>query len=472
MTKQSLNKQPKALYLIASVQMWECFSFYGMRVLLVLYMINVLHFSDAKAFGIFALYTGLVELGGIIGGMLADRFLGLRRAISLGGWLIAAGHLTLAVGSQRQVFFPALALIIVGSSLFSTNLSALLSLYYADEDPRRESGYTLYYAMINLGALLAGLLCGYIGERLGWHFGFGLAAIGMLMGNMTLHFFGKILEGKGCETKWRRSKKTWISMGLLVGVGVLCVSQGLANEDSVLPFVPWICFLAVVYVSFRLFNSAGPKKLARLILCLLGLALFFAAEEQMGSSLMLFSDRHVSKTLLGIPIPPAALQSINPAVIILFGTLMNFVCRRLPGGTLRLVIPFGMAAAAFGGLAAACSDAMLPIPIVCVMAAILLISCAELMIGPSAYSICSELATEGNKGMVMGLVPIGFSLASAIGGFLSKRMAIEEQMPSLAIYQEGFAMIAALLLLAAFIIGSGLMIVTRLIKTEKREALA
>ena len=112
------SRQPKALYLIASVQMWECFSFYGMRVLLVLYMINILHFTDAKAFGIFALYTGLVELGGIIGGMLADRFLGLRRAISLGGWLIASGHLTLAFGCHSQVFFPALALIIVGSSLF------------------------------------------------------------------------------------------------------------------------------------------------------------------------------------------------------------------------------------------------------------------------------------------------------------------------------------------------------------------
>lgn len=467
-----MRSQPKALYLIASVQMWECFSFYGMRVLLVLYMINILQFTDARAFGIFALYTGLVELGGIVGGMLADRFLGLRRAITLGGWLIASGHLTLAFGSHSQVFFPALALIIVGSSLFSTNLSALLSLYYADEDPRREAGYTLFYAGINLGSLLASLLCGFIGEHFGWHYGFGLAAIGMLMGNLTLQFFGSILEGKGREKERRQSKRAWIFMALLICLGVYSISQSLVYEDFVLPFVPWICLFAVSYVAIRLLNSAGPKKLARLILYLLGLALFFAAEEQMGSSLMLFSDRHVSKALLGIPIPPAALQSVNPAVIILFGTLMNVLCHRLRGGAMRIVIPFGMAAAAFGGLAAACAYASLPIPILLVMGAVLLISFAELMIGPAVYCFCSEFATDGNKGMVMGLVPIGFSMASAIGGYLSKRMAVEEEVQSLAIYQEGFATIAEFLLLAALLIGSALIIVSRWMKTDNREALA
>ena len=176
--------QPKALMLIASVQMWECFSFYGMRVLLVLYMIHQLGWSDAQAFGIFALYTGLVEFGGIIGGMVAEKFLGLKRAISLGGWLIMSGHLTLALG-ESFLFFRALALIIVGSSFFSTNLSALLGLFYGENDARRESGFTLDHAAINLGSLLASLLCGYVGELLGWNYGFGLAAIGMLSGNLT-----------------------------------------------------------------------------------------------------------------------------------------------------------------------------------------------------------------------------------------------------------------------------------------------
>lgn len=467
-----MTRQPKALYLIASVQMWECFSFYGMRVLLVLYMINILHFSDAQAFGVFALYTGLVELGGIIGGMLADRFLGLRRAISLGGWLIASGHLALAFGSHSSVFFPALALIIVGSSLFSTNLSALLSLYYADEDPRREAGYTLFYAGINLGALLAGILCGFIGEQFGWHFGFGLAAIGMLIGNATLQFFGSVLEGKGRENE-TKSKKTWLSIAILIVFGVYCVSQGMLYESHVLPFMPWICLLAVGYVAFRLLKTDG-KKLARFILYLMGLALFFAAEEQMGSSLMLFSDRHATKTLLGIPIPLTVLQSINPAVIILFGAAMNGLCRRMAGFShfpFRIAIPFGMAAAAFGGLAVACTYVALPMPILLIMGAVFVIAFAELMIGPAVYSLCSELATKDNKGMVMGLVPIGFSMASAIGGYLSKQMAVEEgaSLQSLAIYREGFATIAALLLLAAIVIGGALMLISR---TKNREALA
>ncbi|MCE5315925.1 MAG: peptide MFS transporter, partial [Parachlamydia sp.] len=392
----TMTRQPKALYLIASVQMWECFSFYGMRVLLVLYMINILHFNDAQAFGVFALYTGLVELSGIVGGMLADRFLGLRRAISLGGWLIASGHLTLALGSHSTVFFPALALIIVGSSLFSTNLSALLSLYYADEDPKREAGYTLFYAGINLGSLLASILCGFIGEHFGWHYGFGLAAIGMLMGNLTLQFFGSILEGKGRENERRQPKKAWLSMALLLVLGVYCVSQGLIYESHVLPFVPWICLLAVGYVAFNLLKT-DSKKLVRLLLYLMGLALFFAAEEQMGSSLMLFSDRHATKALLGIPVPPAVLQSINPAVIILFGTVMNGLCQRLSGFghfPFRIVIPFGMTAAAFGGLAVACAYVALPMPILLIMGAVLVIAFAELIIGPAVYSLCSELTTK------------------------------------------------------------------------------
>ena len=199
-------------------------------------------------------------------------------------------------------------------------------------------------------------------------------------------------------------KQAWVCMALLIVLGVYCVSQSMVYEDIILPFVPWICLMAVGYVAFGLLkaDSAGPQKLARLVLYLLGLSLFFAAEEQMGSSLMLFSDRHATKTLLGIPIPPAVLQSINPAVIILFGTVMNVLMnalgQRWRGGAFRVVIPFGMAAAAFGGLAAACSYSTLRIPILLVMGAVLVISFAELMIGPAVYSLCFRSCHSQQQG--------------------------------------------------------------------------
>lgn len=461
-SSQDTLSQPKALYLIVAVQMWECFSFYGMRVLLVLYMISQLNFSDSKAFGIFALYTGLVELGGILGGIVADRLLGLRRAIILGGWLILAGHLSLAFGSRETFFFPALALIIVGSSFFSTNLSALLGQFYKKEDSRRESGFTLFYAGINLGSLLATLLCGYVGDHLGWHYGFGLAAIGMLFGIAIFHLFQSILEDKGSGLQVQNKVRLTVSMIFFLSVAVYLVSQGLEFENAVLPFLPWICLSTVGYVAIRLLNSdvAGPLKLSKLVIYILGLSLFFAAEEQMGSSLTLFTERHATKTLLNIPLPSSILLSINPAVIIFFGIVMNFLRKFHFEQIPRIVLPFLLASASYAILTWSCemSHGYEPVPILLIMGAVLIISLAELMIGPTVYSFCSEVASKGNQGMVMGLVPIGFSLASAIGGFLSKLMAVEDSSKhTLTIYQEGFMTIAIILLVAGGIIAAGLL---------------
>lgn len=483
LTLSNSRRQPKALFLIVSIQMWECFSFYGMRVLLVLYMINQMNFSDAEAFGVFALYTGLVEFGGILGGIAADRLLGLKKAITLGGWLIALGHLTLALGSDTQFFFPALALIVVGSSLFSTNLSALLGLYYEQDDSRREAGFTLFYAGINLGSLLASLLCGYIGDNFGWHYGFGLAAIGMLIGNLTLLFFGNILDANPKVRSYSPSKKNYLSVGICIALGIYFISQGMAHENMVLPYVPWVSLLAVGYVVYSLLKSgeAGLYSLTKLVLYILALSFFFAAEEQMGSSMMMFSDRYATKTLLNVPIPSSVLISINPAVIILFGALMNSLLTKVNRSSLgknvnfpwRIVIPFCIASAAFGGLALSIRAAgySQPIPVIMIMGSILFISFAELMIGPAVYSLCSENATSRNQGMIMGLVPIGFSLASGIGGYFSKMMALEGQnrSHSLEIYSTGFMTIAVILLGTAFAIAIGLIAASKLINKNYQD---
>lgn len=462
-----MNKQPKALLLLVSVQMWECFSFYGMSVLLVLYMIHNMKFSDAEAFGVFALYTAMVEFGGILGGIAADRFLGLRKAISLGGWIILSGHLVLALASDTLFFFPALGLIIVGSSLFSSNLSALLGLFYEEQDDRREAGYTLFYAGINLGSLLASLLCGYIGDQFGWHFGFGLAAIGMAVGNSLFHYFGNALEekGKACPmpiSKWNGSFATFIII-----LAVLLVSQGLQHEELVFPTVPWIFLVTIAYVAYRLVkeDAGGVQKIAKAILYILANAFFFAAEEQMGTSITLFSHRHTTKSLWNIPIPPSVLLSINPAIIIIFGTLMNRFAGKV-SGAFRIVLPFCMAACAYLAVAWACLDGS-PVPMFVVIGMTATISFAELLVGPAAYSFCSEIATKCHQGMVMGLIPIGFSLASVIGGYLAKWMAIDEidLVPSLQVYREGFQGIGILLLSAGSILGIGLTLASRM-KTQ------
>jgi proton-dependent oligopeptide transporter, POT family len=148
----ALFKQPKAVFLLAFVQLWNRFSHYGMRALLLLYMINMQMFSDGAAIGIFAVYCALVELGGVFGAHLAQRFLGLRRAVMVGGWLIGIGHLLLALEID---FFIALGFVIVGSCLYTTNVATLLGEYYPEGDERREQGFTIFYMSINVGAFAA-----------------------------------------------------------------------------------------------------------------------------------------------------------------------------------------------------------------------------------------------------------------------------------------------------------------------------
>jgi POT family proton-dependent oligopeptide transporter len=178
----TLFGHPTGLFTLFFAEMWERFSYYGMRALLVFYMIKgFLRYQDAEAYAVYGAYTALVYATPFIGGMLADRLLGARRAVVLGGLLMAAGHLTMSF-ENKSAFFVALALLIVGNGFFKPNISTIVGSLYPAGSPRRDGGFTIFYMGINLGAAMAPLLCGYVGETFGWHYGFGLATIGMLIG--------------------------------------------------------------------------------------------------------------------------------------------------------------------------------------------------------------------------------------------------------------------------------------------------
>ena len=180
--QEQLFGHPVGLYTLFFAEMWERFSYYGMRALLVLYMIKgFLQYSDGDAYKIYGAYTALVYMTPFFGGMLADRLLGARRCIVIGGLLMALGHLTMTVES-KWVFYLALALLVVGNGFFKPNISTIVGTLYGQDDPRRDGGFTIFYMGINLGAAMAPLLCGYVGETYGWHYGFGMATIGMLVG--------------------------------------------------------------------------------------------------------------------------------------------------------------------------------------------------------------------------------------------------------------------------------------------------
>lgn len=453
-------KQPKALYLLAGVQMWEYFSFYGMRALLVLYMIHRLQLNEIYAFGVYAAYSGFVELGGVAGGIIADRFLGLRKTILLGGWLIAAGHTCMAIEFTDMSFYLGLALIVVGSCLFTTNISALLGLFYEQADARREEGYTLFYVVINFGGLLSTFLCGIIGERFGWHYGFGLAAIGMLMGNLGLLTFNHLLQNKGNEPALlpKYGKRLFFA---LLSVVVIACSIAISKSDLLLPLLPWVSVLCIGYVMTKLFRSGNISlnKLITLGLYLGALAIFFAAEEQIGSSLLVFSEKFGESVLFGFDFPSSSLLGVNPLTIILIGPFLNRLMRvftrpaeKSSTFPLRIVLGLFVAALAFGGLSLVTTGAD-SIPFLALAGTVLFISVAELLVAPTVFSYCSEVAPESEKGEVMGLIPIGFSLASFIAGHICICIAGENNSATIAEYQAGFANIGLGLACASLFIG-------------------
>lgn len=440
-----MNQQPKVLYLLCAVKMWECFSYYGMRALLVLYLINQLGLSDLYAYGIYAIYGALFEFGGVLGGRVADRLLGLKQAIMWGGWLIAVGHICLSLQTTSWAFFSGLGLIVVGSALFSTNISALLGLFYQEDDPRRESGYTLFYIGINIGALLASIFCGVIGELYGWHYGFGLAAIGMIAGNILFLYFQQLLEGKGELQRDNPSlSEKFMGYGLLALSVPICVAM-VVWEEVFMPIMPCLNLFCLLYVGRKMLYSGkfSKQSLALLGLYLAALSLLYAAEDLSASALLVFSERFATGTIGGVTVPVTALLSLNPFIIILGGFFMS---RWKMGNTHQMVIiGLLLCAGVFAALAIACyfpnHEGLVPSLMVAIT--VIVISLGEVLLAPAVLAYCSQISPKEWSGATMGLIPVGVSLGNITAGFLSKSMAVSSG--SLEAYQLGFAHISLLL---------------------------
>lgn len=433
-------KDAKVLTLLSLVQMWKFFSHFGVRILLVLYMVSHLHYSDTRAFGMNAVFCGLVELGSIFGGIIADRYLGLRKSVFIGGWLLVAGYFALFFENS---LFWAMGLIIAGSSLFSSNITALLGLAYAEEDAKRKEGFTIFYMMQNLGALVSTIICGFIAMQYGFRWAFVIASSGMVIGNLMLFIYRDLLQTIK-EEKPSKNKSLvvpTILMSSILAIGMLSVWFA----QRVFLFLPWITVGILVFFAARLLkNIKYPKEQAyKLLIYLGGLILFFAVEDQICSSLLLFAERETTRTLFGWVVPSSLITAIDPIVILLFGA---FVAKRC----LQIITPFIVTGLSFGILALFCLM-NLNCSIFGVIGLVVVISFAELMVGPLVFSYASEIAKKGSPGMVMGMVPIAFSLAFQLSGGLSKMVAIEAHEPSLPVYGTGFGLIALLVLIGGFI---------------------
>jgi POT family proton-dependent oligopeptide transporter len=315
---------PKGLYVCFFTEMWERFSFYGMKALLLLYLLKYHLFADDAGYDLLGAYGGLVYAMPVIGGLVADRYLGMRKAVVLGGALLVLGHLGMAFEGHAahrgadgvvvrdeaalQVFYLSLALIIMGVGFLKPNISTIVGKLYPANDPRRDSGFTLFYAGINVGALFASLICGFLGETYGWKYGFGAAGIGMAAGLVLFLWGQKYLLGHAepsnpavlCERRFGLAREWWIYA--LSGVGVLVVWQLIQRTWTVhgamhliaVAFLGWfVWFLA------RHCSRVEREQMVSLVVLIIGVLVFFALYEQTYGSWVTFTDRLLTKDLFG-----------------------------------------------------------------------------------------------------------------------------------------------------------------------------
>jgi len=346
MQNNNTLSQPKSLRILFLTEMWERFSYYGMRALLVLYLVQSQGYSAFEAMHIYAIYTGLVYLTPVIGGYLADHYLGQQKSILIGGITMMFGHLFMANPSTLNL---ALGLLIIGNGFFKPNISSLLGGFYLTNDARRDGGYSFFYVGINIGAFIAPLLIGYVGEVIDWHYGFVLAAVGMFMGLLHFSLNQKQIASDDLTQRSRvlRYKEWWQVMALaLLNIPIVLLVLTLHPLLTIYQNLIWLSiFLIVTYVVLKkrsLFQAVPSHDLKRIMyIAILSLFVifFWVGFEQAGGSLTLFAHEKIDRQIMSFVIPASFFQSVNPLIIIFLGPLMANIWLRLDRSKLRMSTP-------------------------------------------------------------------------------------------------------------------------------------
>jgi POT family proton-dependent oligopeptide transporter len=430
---------PKGLFVLFFAEMWERFSYYGMRALLIFYLTKHWLFSDEVSGGIYGAYTALVYITPVLGGYLADRYLGQRKAVTYGAVLLTFGHFLMGFeGSGGQdaaslnIFWLALAFIIVGSGFLKANISVIVGQLYPRTDVRRDGAYTIFYMGINLGAALGALLCGYLGETYGWSYGFGAAGVGMLLGLIVFVVFKPLLLGRGEPLNPEALNKTVLGLKLewllyLVGLVVVVICWWLVQNQSVvgtlLGIAGAILIAYVLWIAVRKLEPHDRDRIFAAMFLIIGSILFWALFEQAGSSLNLFTDRHVDRA----GVPASVFQSLNAIYIVMLAPLFAWLWTSLGRKGLEpsAAAKFGLGIVQLGvgflvlvaGSAAAGADNM--VPVLFIFLIYLFHTTGELCLSPVGLSAMNRLAPAHLASLIMGT----WFFASATGNFVAGLIA-------------------------------------------------
>lgn len=420
---------PKGLFVLFFAEMWERFSYYGMRALLIFYLTKHWLFSDSQAGVIYGAYTALVYITPVLGGYLADKYLGQRKAVTYGALLLTFGHFLMGFegnggqdAASLNIFWLALAFIIVGSGFLKANISVIVGQLYPRTDVRRDGAYTIFYMGINLGAFLGSLLCGYLGETYGWSYGFGAAGFGMLLGLIVFTVFKPLLLGRGEPSAPLAKGTEWGLYGM--GVVAVGVCWWMVQNQSVVGTLLGICGAALVaYVLFTAvvkLPSEDRDRIFAAMFLIIGSILFWALFEQAGSSLNLYTDRYVDRA----GVPASVFQSVNAMYIVLlaplFATLWTWLGKKglEPSAPAKFGLALIQLGAGFLVLVAGAANGVAT-PVLFIFLIYLLHTTGELCLSPVGLSAMNRLAPAHMASLIMGT----WFFASATGNFAAGLIA-------------------------------------------------
>ncbi|MEN2752389.1 peptide MFS transporter [Psychrobacter sp. FBL11] len=476
---------PKPLRPLFFTEMWERFSYYSIRPLLVLFMVATVGsggfgFDEVTASAIYGIFAGSLYLAAVPGGWLADNWLGQERALWWGSIIIALGHLCIALSAMfgMTLFFVGLICIVLGSGLFKTCISVMVGALYSKGDVRRDSGFTLFYMGINIGALLAALIVGVFKEQGMWHVGFGVGGLGMLVSLLIYRFSAqktltRYAQAKGIAAEWERSNDRFNNIGRwVIGFVALLVAVVVLVASGIMPFEPQmvaeymtyiiasvvILYFAIMFISPRL-DKTDKLRLLICFILIIGSTLFWSSFEQQPTSFNLFADRYTDLNVLGFEIPSIWFQSLNPLFILLLAPIISIVWVKLgnrglePSSMVKFALGMLLAAAGFGLMIIASksiltNDTGLASPL-WLVGSLLLLTLGELALSPVGLSSMTKLAPKGMQGQMMGLFFASLAMGNLVAAFFGGNVSADkiEGLPTLFTTMTVFLVVTAAVLL-------------------------
>ncbi len=454
-----LSNHPKGLKTLFLTEMWERMSFYGMRGILVLFMtaslINGgLEINAVEASAIYGIYASSVYLVALLGGWIADRHIGQQNAILYGGLVIMIGHFLLAF-TNIETFYLGLIFVVLGTGLLKPNISAIVGGLYEKDQARKESGFTIFYMSINIGSVLGFFICGYLGENIGWHYGFGAAGIGMAFGLiqfvMTKKNLGEIGLYPSINLPKRKKNREISLLVVFLSIFLLSVFLGLIGVWTFNPIpianimTVLIIFIALLYFmylfSFGELNEEERKKIILIIVLFLGAAFFWSGFDQAGSSFNIFAKEYTNRVILGWEYPASWLQILNPILVVILSPFMAYLWFYLGKKMLDPSLPFkfglGLIFMAIGfvfiayGASLAMQEGLAGAR--WLLITYLFHTIGELILSPIGLAAISNLSPKRYVGQMMGIWFLASSLGAIIAGLLSGQATYEglNSMPDL-----------------------------------------